>query len=47
MVLEYSLKFGPVGKAMDRMVVRSQFEKVVSSTLAGLKRYAEKQPALT
>ena len=44
MTLEYSLRFGPVGKVMDRMMVRSQFEKVVPAVLGGLKKYAEKQP---
>lgn len=42
MRLEYSLRFGPLGRLMDRMMVRAQFEKVVPSVLGGLKEFAER-----
>jgi carbon monoxide dehydrogenase subunit G len=41
MRLDYELKFGPIGKLMDRMMVRSQFQKTVHLTLTGLKRHLE------
>ena len=40
-VLEYRLKFGVLGKLMDRFMVRPQFSKVVPSVLEGLKQYVE------
>jgi len=43
MTLEYELKYGPVGRLMDRLMVRPQFEKVVPAVLGGLKRFAESQ----
>ncbi len=45
MTLEYELKFGLIGKLMDRLTVRSQFEKVVPAILRGLRQYAEAHPA--
>ena len=39
--LNYGLKYGPIGRLMDVMIVRSQFTKVVPNMLAGLKHYAE------
>ena len=39
--LEYSLKFGPVGYLMDKLMVASQFGKAWTGVLAGLKHYAE------
>ncbi len=41
MRFEYSLKFGPIGALMDRLMVRSQFSKAIPGILAGLKHYAE------
>ena len=41
MTVEYELKFGLIGKLMDRLTVRSQFEKVVPAILRGLRQYAE------
>ncbi|MEN8143913.1 MAG: SRPBCC family protein [Gemmatimonadota bacterium] len=38
---EYELKFGPLGRLMDRMMVRSQYEKGMRTMLAGLKREVE------
>lgn len=43
MELEYDLRFGLVGRLMDRVVVKSQFSKVVPSVLSGLKKYAESE----
>ena len=45
MTLEYDLKFGPLGKLMDLVMVRSQFQKVTHTVLHGLKKYAESQRA--
>ena len=39
--LEYSLKFGPIGYLMDKLMVASQFGKAWTGVLAGLKHYAE------
>ena len=39
--LAYSLKFGPVGYLMDKLMVTSQFGKAWTGVLAGLKYYAE------
>lgn len=41
-ILEYSLKYGIVGKAMDAMMVKSQFVKATDIVLGGLKAYTEK-----
>ncbi len=41
LALNYGLKFGPIGRLMDAVMVRSQFKKVVPNMLAGLKHYAE------
>lgn len=43
MTLEYDLKYGPLGKLMDLVMVRSQFQKVIPTVLDGLKKYAELQ----
>ncbi len=45
MTLEYSLKFGPLGRLMNAIMVRRQFEKVIPAVLGGLKKYAESRPA--
>ncbi len=39
--IEYSLKFGPLGKVMDAAMVRSQFNKAIPAVLEGLKHHAE------
>ena len=39
--LAYSLKFGPVGYLMDKLMVASQFDKAWTGVLAGLKHYSE------
>lgn len=39
--LEYTLKFGPVGVLMDRLMVAPQLDKAWSQLLAGLKHYVE------
>lgn len=41
MEMDYSIKFGPVGAAMDRIMIRSQFAKALPRLLQGLKIYAE------
>ncbi len=41
MTFEYQLKFGLLGILLNRLVVRSQFEKVVPMVLNGLKRHLE------
>lgn len=38
---EYRLKFGPVGRLMDRLVVRKTYEKGMTAMLEGLKRHLE------
>jgi len=39
--VEYSLKFGPVGYLMDKLMFATQSGKAFTSTLASLKHYAE------
>ena len=39
--IEYTLKFGPIGRLMDALMVRPQFRRVVPSVLAGLKHHTE------
>lgn len=41
MSLEYTLKFGLIGKLMDAWKVRPLFRKVVPRVMAGLKKYSE------
>ena len=41
MTMEYSLKFGPIGRAMDALGIRKQYAKAVTLILAGLKHYVE------
>jgi uncharacterized protein YndB with AHSA1/START domain len=38
---EYQLKFGPVGRLMDLVMVRRTYEKGVQGLLRGLKRHVE------
>jgi ligand-binding SRPBCC domain-containing protein len=39
--MEYELKFGPVGKLMDAMMVRKKWDNGIKSFFAGLKDYVE------
>ncbi len=39
--MEYELKFGPVGKLMDAMMVRKKWDAGVKGFFAGLKHYVE------
>jgi len=39
--MEYQLKFGPVGRIMDALMVRKKWDAGVKSFFAGLKEYAE------
>jgi ligand-binding SRPBCC domain-containing protein len=39
--MEYELKFGPLGKLMDAVMVRKKWDAGVRSFLSGLKRYVE------
>lgn len=45
--MEYELKFGPVGKLMDAMMVRKKWDAGIKDFLAGLKRYVEAQQRTT
>lgn len=38
---EYQLKFGPVGRLMDLVMVRRSYEKGMKALLRGLKRHVE------
>ena len=42
LLIEYELKYGPLGALMDRMMVRRQFSKIVPAVLRGLKRHMER-----
>jgi len=39
--MEYQLKFGPVGKLMDAMMVRKKWDAGIKGFFAGLKQYVE------
>ena len=39
--MEYELKFGPVGKLMDAMMVRRKWDAGIKGFFAGLKHYVE------
>jgi ligand-binding SRPBCC domain-containing protein len=39
--MEYQLKFGPLGRLMDALMVRGKWDAGIKSFLAGLKRYVE------
>ncbi len=41
LTLEYSLKLGPIGLAMDWLMVRRNFTRIVPAILAGLKYHVE------
>jgi uncharacterized protein YndB with AHSA1/START domain len=42
---EYQLKFGPVGRLMDLVMVRRTYEKGMQGLLRGLKRHIEAEAA--
>ncbi len=39
--MEYELKFGPIGKLMDAMMVRRKWDDGIKGFFAGLKRHVE------
>ena len=39
--MEYELKFGPVGKVMDAIMVRKKWDAGIKGFFAGLKHYVE------
>ena len=39
--MEYRLKFGPLGRLLDAMIVRRQWQAGIHGFFAGLKRYVE------
>jgi ligand-binding SRPBCC domain-containing protein len=39
--MEYELKFGPVGKLMDALMVRKKWDAGIKGFFAGLKQYVE------
>jgi ligand-binding SRPBCC domain-containing protein len=39
--MEYELKFGPIGKLMDAMMVRKKWDAGIKGFFAGLKHYVE------
>jgi ligand-binding SRPBCC domain-containing protein len=39
--MEYDLKFGPIGKLMDTLMVRRKWQAGIESFFSGLKRYVE------
>jgi carbon monoxide dehydrogenase subunit G len=41
LTLEYEMRYGLLGRVMDRLMVRSRFERMVPAVLAGLKRKME------
>jgi uncharacterized protein YndB with AHSA1/START domain len=43
--LDYKVKFGPLGRLLDGLVMRRKLDRGVSEVFAGLKRYVEDQPA--
>jgi len=45
--IQYELKFGPLGRLMDALMVRPQFAKVIPNVLLGLKHYAETGETVT
>ncbi len=40
-VMEYQVKYGIIGKLMDKMMITKQFNAGISKFLNGLKKYAE------
>jgi hypothetical protein len=43
--MEYELKFGPVGRLLDALVVRKKWDAGVRAFFLGLKEYAEARAA--
>ena len=43
--MEYEVKFGILGKLMDTMMIRKQFDTGIKKFFDGLKSYAEKKLA--
>lgn len=41
-VMEYTVKFGIIGKLMDKMMIGKQFNSGINKFLLGLKTYSEK-----
>ena len=39
--MEYELKFGPIGRLMDAVMVRKKWDAGIKRFFAGLKRYVE------
>ena len=39
--MEYELKFGPIGKLMDAIMVRKKWDAGIKGFFAGLKHYVE------
>ena len=42
--MEYELKFGPLGKLLDALMVRRKWDAGIKGFFAGLKRYVEAGP---
>ena len=42
--MEYIVKFGLLGKLMDKMMIHKQFDTGIKKFMNGLKSYAEKNP---
>lgn len=40
--MDYEVKFGLIGKLMDKLMIRKQFDSGIKKFFAGLKDYAEK-----
>lgn len=41
-VMEYKVKFGMIGKLMDKLMISRQFNSGINKFLTGLKTYTEK-----
>lgn len=44
-IADYHLSFGPLGPAVDRVVVRRQMARMLDASLSGLKDYVERPTA--
>lgn len=42
-VMEYEVKYGPIGRLMDKLMLRRQFDAGVKKFLAGLKQHTEQR----
>lgn len=47
MEVTYTLKFGPLGKLMNALMIKPRFQKVVPAVLLGLKHYTETGEEIT